>query len=176
MNFFDCQGENSKVLKVKLISAILQAMDDAKRVFAIFAALLLIIIIIGVVVNRVAKEKGNIPIIGGALERVLFPNRPTPKPEEKELVEKTDSNKEPAQGSDGSIIIKKTTSSQDSQLTESINESAGQTLGGTSSDSTQSKGGQQANSIPATGAPAAIIIFSLSGLVSGLYLKRKASI
>ena len=157
-------------------------MDDAKRVLALFLGLLFVIIVIGVVVNRVAKEKANIPIIGGALERVLFPKRPTPGVEEKELAKKTDSKGETGKTADGTVVIKKTSTAttttgggdKGASQTEAINAGAVTSVPdrSLSSDSGAEKG---AETIPSTGAPALMTILSLSGLSGGILLKRKVS-
>ena len=158
-------------------------MDDAKRVLALFLGLLFVIIVIGVVVNRVAKEKANIPIIGGALERVLFPKRPTPGVEEKELAKKTDSKGETGKTADGTVVIKKTSTAttttgggdKGASQTEAINAGATTSVVPDRSLSSNSGAEKGAETIPSTGAPALMTILSLSGLSGGILLKRKVS-
>src|SRR3989344_51358 len=153
-------------------------MDDAKRVLALFLGLLFVIIVIGVVVNRVAKEKANIPIIGGALERVLFPKRPTPGVEEKELAKKTDSKGETGKTADGTVVIKKTSTAttttgggdKGASQTEAINAGAVTSVPDRSLSSDSG-----AETIPSTGARTLMTILSLSGLSGGILLKRKVS-
>jgi len=55
-------------------------MEEGKKILGVFLVVLFIIVVLGVVISRTASKNKKVPLIGGSLESVLFPDRPTPKP------------------------------------------------------------------------------------------------
>lgn len=171
-------------------------MDDAKKVFAVFLLVLFVLIVIGVTLSKIASQKGKTAISGGgnALERALFPDRAVKEPtlagqSQAQKQTKDTSNtvviRKTANGQAGNVqtnpaptgkIVQKTTTKGGSQTVPTIvkqnqnQASSGQVSGATSDNQI---GSPQAESIPSTGAPTLSLLFSLGGLGSGIFLKRK---
>ncbi|OGK29478.1 hypothetical protein A3D06_00020 [Candidatus Roizmanbacteria bacterium RIFCSPHIGHO2_02_FULL_40_9] len=173
-------------------------MDDAKKVFAVFLLVLFVLIVIGVTLSKIASQKGKTAISGGgnALERALFPNRPVKEPTlagqgqaQAQKQTKDTSNtvviRKTAEGQAGNVqtnpvptgkIAQKTTTKGGSQTVPTIvkqnqNQASSEQVSGATSDN--QIGSPQAESIPSTGAPTLSLLFSLGGLGSGIFLKRK---
>lgn len=55
-------------------------MEEGKKILGVFLVVLFIIIVVGVIISRTRSQTKNKPLVGGSLESILFPDRPTPKP------------------------------------------------------------------------------------------------
>jgi hypothetical protein len=139
-------------------------MEEGKKILGIFLVVLFIIIVLGVVISRVRSQKKNVPIVGGSLESILFPDRPTPKPttviaEKSKTTSGSTTNsttkttsKTQSSGSNGSKTT--STSGQNSQKTTTTQNGQNQTNEGQAGQNpvvlgqstTQSSGGTTAGS------------------------------
>lgn len=165
-------------------------MEEGRKILFVFLIVLFIIIALGVSISRVAKDKADIPIIGGSLEKILFPNRPDPEPTVviAEKSDDSDAGNNESTGSDNSdngdaplstSESREASKSSTSDTSKGGSESSEPVVLGTDTDST-TKGGtdsssvDNAESIPATGTPAIYLGFALASLASGIALKRQS--
>lgn len=133
-------------------------MGDTKKVIGLFLFLLLLIIGLGVFINRYAEQnKDNPEAADGVLERILFRRdevlTPTPTPATRNtlVIEDQNSTEDP-QKNNTNMVLGNETSEAPSQP--------------------ESKGGVQPDRIPETGTPTIVVFLALAGLSSGVILKK----
>lgn len=130
-------------------------MAEARKVIIVFLLLLFVIIGLGVLFSRLAKNSKDKPILGEVLDNIFFsrPLRvtPTPTPVRDNLITiKTNSgDSSPGSGSSGSTSV------------SDIN-----TINANYSN------GPSPRTIPATGSPTIFLLFSGVGLGGGIVLKK----
>lgn len=126
-------------------------MGEARKVIFTFLILLFVIIGLGVVFSRMSKNKDGKPILGGVLDNVFFSKslRLTPTPKTGVTVD-----------SKGTAPAGNTITIRNDSVTV------------TPAVIGEYKGGNNPSTIPATGTPTVVLLFSGMGLGAGYLIKR----
>lgn len=123
-------------------------MGEARNVIITFLVLLFVIIGLGVVFSRMSKDKTDKPILGGVLDNIFFSKSlkttPTPKP----------------------------AGMADKDVGSTPNSNTITIRSGSATPTPAVYTGGNPTTIPATGTPTAVLVFSGLGLSAGYFMKR----